>query len=43
MPIWFELMVLLLVTYVIGLGLGWLVWGRSPDTAPMEDEGDNTP
>lgn len=36
MPIWFELMVLMLVTYVIGLGIGWALWGRGPanDAAP---------
>ena len=28
MPIWFELMILLLITYATGLALGWLVWGR---------------
>ena len=29
MPIWFELLVLLLVTYVIGLAVGWLLCGRA--------------
>lgn len=28
MPIWFELMILLLVTYGIGIGVGWVLWGR---------------
>ena len=28
MPIWLELVVLLLVAYVIGLGIGWAIWGR---------------
>ena len=28
MPIWFELMILLLVTYGIGIGIGWVFWGR---------------
>lgn len=27
MPIWFELLILLLVTYAIGVGIGWLLWG----------------
>lgn len=31
MPMWFELTVMLLATYVVGLGLGWLVWGRVTD------------
>ncbi|WP_284126089.1 hypothetical protein [Parerythrobacter aestuarii] len=30
MPIWFELITLLLFTYMIGLGLGWLLWARAP-------------
>lgn len=37
MAIWFELMVMLLATYFIGLGLGWLIWGHAPD-----DLGDET-
>ncbi len=28
MPIWLELLVLLLVAYAIGIGLGWVIWGR---------------
>lgn len=28
MPIWFELMILLLATYGIGIGVGWVLWGR---------------
>jgi len=32
MPIWTELVILLLITYAIGLGIGWLLWGRSPVT-----------
>ena len=28
MPIWLELLVLLLVAYAIGIGLGWAIWGR---------------
>lgn len=30
MPIWFELITLLLFTYMVGLGIGWLLWGRAP-------------
>ncbi len=30
MPIWLELLVLLLVTYLVGIGLGWAIWGRTP-------------
>jgi hypothetical protein len=28
MPIWLELLVLLLVAYAIGIGIGWAMWGR---------------
>ena len=28
MPIWLELFVLMLLAYVVGLALGWLLWGR---------------
>lgn len=28
MPIWLELLVLLLVTYAVGMGIGWAIWGR---------------
>lgn len=28
MPIWLELVVLCLTAYAIGLGFGWLLWGR---------------
>lgn len=34
MPIWAEVLVLTLACYVVGLGLGWLLWGRS---APTEE------
>ncbi|MFV0644927.1 MAG: hypothetical protein ACK5NN_10585 [Sphingomonadaceae bacterium] len=29
MPLWSELIVLMVITYGIGIGLGWLVWGNS--------------
>ena len=29
MPILLELLVLLLITYAIGMGIGWAIWGRS--------------
>ena len=29
MAIWIELTILLLFTYAIGLGIGWLLWGRN--------------
>lgn len=27
MPIWFEVLVLALIAYAIGLMLGWMLWG----------------
>jgi hypothetical protein len=46
MPIWFELVLLMLFTYALGLGIGWLLWGRDPaapvDAAP-EPKGDPAP
>lgn len=40
MPIWFELVVVALVAYGAGLGLGWLLWGR--ELAPLPGiEGDD--
>lgn len=35
MAMWFELVVMLLATYAVGLGLGWLVWAR-----PTNDMGE---
>ena len=28
MPLWLELMVLMLVAYTAGLAIGWAIWGR---------------
>lgn len=28
MSIWFEVLVLSLIAYTVGLGLGWALWGR---------------
>ena len=39
MPIWLELLVLLLLTYAIGLGIGWLLFGSSGKNA-MEEKTD---
>jgi len=27
MPLWLEMMVLALLTYFLGFGLGWAIWG----------------
>ncbi len=28
MPLWLEMLVMLLLTYLLGFGIGWLVWNR---------------
>lgn len=28
MPIWMEVLVLMLFAYAVGIGLGWAIWGR---------------
>lgn len=28
MAIWMEVLVLMLLGYAVGLGLGWAIWGR---------------
>ncbi len=40
MPIWFELVFIAVMSYLLGLGLGWMIWGRAPDVdaLPEEDE-----
>lgn len=37
MPIYLEIMVLALVAYAIGLGLGWLLWGQSGKSVEGND------
>ena len=39
MPIWMELLVLLIIAYVVGLALGWLLWGRA-ETDRERGDGD---
>ncbi len=29
MPLWLEILLLMLLTYAAGLALGWMVWGRN--------------
>ena len=43
MAIWFELIVMLLVTYAAGLTIGFLVWGRDASPPTDEEEEDSTP
>ena len=28
MPIWLEIVVMMLLAYMAGLGIGWAIWGR---------------
>ena len=28
MPIWLELLVLLMIAYAAGMAIGWAIWGR---------------
>ena len=37
MPIWFELIVLALAAYALGLGFGWLAWGDVTGTRHLAD------
>lgn len=33
MPIWMEVLVLMVIAYLVGLALGWAIWGRSSGSA----------
>ena len=35
MPVWSELVVLMLAAYAIGIGIGWLLWGRTIENEDM--------
>ena len=37
MPIWMELLVLLLVAYAAGLAIGWALWGRRAREKETDD------
>lgn len=39
MPVWFELVAIMLVAYGAGIGIGWGLWGRaaSGDNDTQED------
>lgn len=36
MPIWLELLVLLLLTYAAGLAIGWALWGRRTERVEID-------
>lgn len=38
MPIWFEVVAMLLAAYGIGLLIGWALWGRTPDGEISEED-----
>ena len=40
MPLWLEFTALMLLTYSIGLALGWVIWGRK--TWGQKDGGSKT-
>ena len=40
MPIWFELIMLALAAYVLGLGAGWLLWGDVAGTGTSDYPGE---
>lgn len=41
MPIWLEVIVILLVAYGLGLAMGWFAWGRSSARRAEIDERDS--
>ncbi|WP_279349139.1 hypothetical protein [Erythrobacter litoralis] len=38
MPIWFEVVAMMLVAYAVGLLIGWSIWGRAPSTEISEED-----
>lgn len=34
MPIYFEMLVMMLLTYALGIGIGWAIWGTAPSEQP---------
>lgn len=32
MPLLLESWILLIITFLIGVGIGWLIWGRNAET-----------
>jgi|TARA_R110002072_G_scaffold15856_47_gene63009 hypothetical protein len=41
MPIWFEVIVLMLVAYGGGVLLGWAIWHSAAEPGMDADEGDD--
>lgn len=38
MPVWFEVVALMLVGYFAGIGIGWGLWGRQETQDIQGDE-----
>ncbi len=39
MPIWLELLVLLMIAYAVGMAIGWAIWGRRPAGTGDDEDG----
>ena len=42
MPVWLELTIMLSLTYVVGFGIGWTIWGRAPVAGPSPSDRENS-
>ncbi len=38
MPIWFEVIAMMLVAYALGLLIGWALWGRVSEADLHEED-----
>lgn len=36
MPVWFELVAVMLAAYGAGIGIGWVIWGRHHEEEDSE-------
>lgn len=39
MPIWLELLVLLMIAYAVGIAIGWAIWGRRQAGTGDDEDG----
>jgi cytochrome c biogenesis protein CcdA len=39
MPVWLELLVLMMLAYVLGLAICWLAWGRAGEQGKRGSDG----
>ncbi|MCH2487134.1 MAG: hypothetical protein MK010_05265 [Erythrobacter sp.] len=42
MPIWFEITVMMLTAYGLGVAAGWALWNRAPSHSPDFDTDDDS-